>query len=135
MIGSNVRVIDELLPPKKVIALILRIFFRNEANKFLLDEIYVSNNLNTIFIKYSPRLFIKVKRWWPFESQRLPTSIILFYIFISIFILLPRRKQSEALYIGQVITPTFFQRCQGIAVWLKLFYFYFYFLIFLRRCD
>ena len=43
-------------------------------------------------------------------------SIFFIFIFISIFILLTRRKATEALYIGYAITPTCFRRCQDIAV-------------------
>ena len=39
-----------------------------------------------------------------------------FLFFTSIFIILTCRKVTEALYIGQAITLTCFQRCQVIAV-------------------
>ena len=48
--------------------------------------------------------------------------IFLFFTYISIFIFLAGRKVPEALYIGQVITPTCFRRCQDIIVGLKLFF-------------
>ena len=44
---------------------------------------------------------------------------------LYIYILLTCRKMSEALYIGQAITPTCFRRCQEIAVRLKFFIFCF----------
>ena len=42
-----------------------------------------------------------------------------YFIFISIFILWTRRKTTEALYLGQAITPTCFRRYKDIAVCLK----------------
>ena len=37
--------------------------------------------------------------------------------------LLPRRKASEEVYLGQKIAPTCLQRCRDIVVGLKFFYF------------
>ena len=40
--------------------------------------------------------------------------------FISVFILLTRRKATDTLYIRQAITPNCFRRCQDIAVRLQI---------------
>ena len=49
-----------------------------------------------------------------------------FSLFISVFILLTRRKALETLYmnLGQAIISTCFRRCQDIVVWLNFFIFF-----------
>ena len=53
------------------------------------------------------------------EKLKIPATqlpVVFYFLFISIFILLTRRKATKALYIGQANTRTCFRRYQDIAV-------------------
>ena len=84
---------------------------RSRSTFFRFDKVGVASKSR--FVRFGG---IGNQNLYCFRRLRFMLNYFTFLYSIPIFIILTRRKTTEALYVGQAITPICFEICQDIAV-------------------